>query len=81
MLGKTPDPKTHEIPISLRDFLDSFNKNMPAEFPQITEEQLLEFKRDHASLFKNGNLWSLDLHRKRIIDWLPQHLKKIERMS
>lgn len=66
--------KPHEIKISLSDFLKSFNQNMPADFPRVTEEQLLRYKREHANFFKNDNSWSLDLHRKKIIDWLPQNV-------
>lgn len=67
------EPKLHEIKISLSEFLRSFNKNMPADFPKVTEEQLLRYKKEHSNFFKNDNSWSLDLHRKKIIDWLPQN--------
>jgi len=70
-------PKPHEVQISISDFLKSFNQNMPEGFPQVTEEQLLRFKKEHLSFFKHGDSWSLDLHRKKIIDWLPQNNKVI----
>ena len=79
MLGKEKDPKLHEVLIPLAEFLKSFNQNMPSHFPQVSEAQLLEFKKDHGSFFKNGNLWSLEQHRKKVIDWLPQNIKKTER--
>jgi hypothetical protein len=79
MLGKEKDPKLHEVLIPLEQFLQSFNRTTPAHFPQISKAQLLEFKKDHESFFKNGNLWSLDQHRKRVIDWLLQNIKKVER--
>jgi len=59
--------------ISLLDFLGSFNKNMPAGYPLTTAALLQEFKESHEALFKNGDSWSLDLHRKRLIDWLPRN--------
>lgn len=56
--------------ISLPDFLASYNKNMPAHFPRATTLLLQKFKHAHAALFKHGDLWSLDQHRKKIMDWL-----------
>jgi len=64
--------KLHETQISLKEFLLSYNQNIPATFPKVSEEQLRRFKREHANFFKNGEFWSLDQHRKKIIDWLPQ---------
>lgn len=66
------DLKTSQNPVSLSDFLDAFNKDMPASFPRATSVLLQKFKDTHAALFKNGELWSLDLHRKKLIDWLPR---------
>jgi hypothetical protein len=60
-----------ERQIPMADFLKSYNKNMPESFPRATTALLKKFKEANASLFKNGELWSLDLHRKKIIDWLP----------
>jgi hypothetical protein len=64
---------SHEEQISLGTFLDLYNKNMPSNYPRVSEEQLLRFRKEHATLFKNGKYWSLDQHRKKIIDWLPQN--------
>ncbi|HEY4505878.1 MAG TPA: hypothetical protein VJJ24_00235 [Candidatus Paceibacterota bacterium] len=61
--------------ISLLDFLGSFNKNMPAGYPLATAGLLKEFKESHEVLFKNGDSWSLDLHRKRFMDWLPRNIE------
>jgi len=65
--------KASQIQLSLNDFLQSYNKNIPKSFPQATAELLQKFKDEHIALFKNGDLWSLDQHRKRIIDWLPRN--------
>ena len=45
-------PGLNEIPLSLSDFLKSFNQNMPTNFPQVREEDLLKFKKEHEPLFK-----------------------------
>ena len=74
LLKKRPaGPKENEVHITMTEFLVSFNKNMPSSFPKVTEEQLLKFKESHLSLFKGKNEWSLDQHRKKVIDWLPQN--------
>ena len=81
MLTKEKDSNLHEVLMPLDEFLKSFNQNMPANFPQVSETQLLEFKKDHESFFKNGKFWSLEQHRKKVIDWLPQNIKKMERAA
>jgi len=62
-----------EIRITAEDFLASYNKNMPDGFPQVSEELMAKFKEEHPMLFKRDNLWSLDQHRKKLIDWLPRN--------
>lgn len=74
--GMRKSPKeinVSEMRISLADFLKSYNQNMPASFPRVSVTMLKKFKDEHPLLFKHGNLWSLDEHRKKIIDWLPLH--------
>lgn len=64
-------PSIHEEQISLAEFVSSYNKMIPAEWPHATVPLMKQFKETNLSLFKNGDMWSIDLHRKRIIDWLP----------
>lgn len=61
--------------VSLSEFLESYNKNMPPAFPRATPALLKKFKDDHAMLFKHGDSWSLDQHRKKMMDWLPRNVK------
>ena len=63
--------KVSEERTSLADFLKSYNKNLPQGFPRASAVLLKSFKETHPLFFKHGNLWSLDEHRKKIIDWLP----------
>jgi len=63
--------KISELQISLADFLKSYNKSIPAGFPKVSTALLKSFKESHPLFFKHGDLWSLDEHRKKIIDWLP----------
>lgn len=62
---------------SLTDFLNSYNKNLPFEFPSATQSSLLQFKKSNPSIFKDNVSWSLDKHRKKFMDWLPQYHKFI----
>lgn len=65
------EPNLSEMQISLGDFLKSYNQNMPESFPRASAALLKKFKDSHPLLFKHGNLWSLDEHRKKIMDWIP----------
>lgn len=64
-----------QMQISISEFLEAFNKNMPAGFPRATTPLLKKFKDAHQALFKNGDLWSLEQHRKKMIDWLPRNIE------
>jgi len=72
--------KESEKRISIADFLASFNKNMPKGFPLVTPALLKKFQTAHAALFKDGNTtWSLDQHRKKLIDWLPRNIEPTDK--
>lgn len=65
--------KISEAQIPLSDFMKSYNDNIPTGFPHATVLLLKKFKELHVSLFKHGELWSLDQHRKKLMDWLPRN--------
>jgi len=70
---KTPDldrARSEQVR-SLSDFLKQYNTNLPDSFPRASTALLEEFRSGHASLFKSRNKWSLDQHRKKVMDWLP----------
>ncbi|MCX6741491.1 MAG: hypothetical protein NTY61_03790 [Candidatus Parcubacteria bacterium] len=54
-------------------FMAYYNQNIPASFPRATAEALTEFKNSHASLFDDSGLWTIDKHRRRLMDWLPSY--------
>ena len=66
---------TSIIPISLSEFLALYNKNMPENYPRASAALLNKFKESNSGLFKNGDMWSLDQHRKKLFEWLPRNLK------
>lgn len=73
MKNNSQELKLNEIALSLSEFLKSFNQNMPTNFPQASAKVLLKFKKEHEVLFRKGNTWSLDQHRKKVMDWLPRN--------
>lgn len=74
---RTPDldRERSEKKLTLADFLKSYNSNLPEGFPSASTAFLNEFKKTYPSLFKEEGVWSLDQHRKKVMDWLPAHTK------
>jgi len=58
------------VATSLDVFILYYNRTIPAAFPQATPEALKHFQSTHPTLFDEGNLWVIDKHRKRLMDWL-----------
>ena len=75
---RTPDRdrERSEKKRTLSAFADLYNDNLPVTFPRVSEELLKEFKRKHAGLFSVGKGWSLDQHRRKVMDWLRS--RKVE---
>ncbi|MBI4132580.1 MAG: hypothetical protein HY473_00565 [Candidatus Sungbacteria bacterium] len=55
---------------TLSIFMASYNQNLPQGFPRASVKALQEFQVTHPLLFKRGDEWSIDRHRKRLMDWL-----------
>lgn len=64
----------NETPVTLAVFLEAYNKNIPEGFPRATSATLRKFQEEHPTLFKRKDMWSIDRHRKRLIDWLASSL-------
>lgn len=73
MLGTKKNMKEAPVLISVTEFLESYNKNMPVGWPRATSSLLQKFRDAHSSLFTHGDQWSLDQHRKKLMDWLPRN--------
>lgn len=69
---RTPDldRARSELSRSRAEFLKLYNENLPTTFPRATNTLLEEFENDHTNLFKTVGNWSLDIHRKKVMDWL-----------
>ncbi|MHB8660445.1 MAG: hypothetical protein ACYC75_00680 [Minisyncoccota bacterium] len=64
------DKQRSEKSRSLGEFLKLYNENLPLAFPRASTALLEDFKGAHANLFKSNSVWSLGLHRKKVMDWL-----------
>lgn len=76
---RTPDldKERSEKKLSLTDFLKSYNEDLPSGFPRASLPFLREFRKTHPRLFKDATTWSLDQHRKKFMDWIPQRVKSL----
>ena len=75
--GPDLDRERSERKCSLAEFLKLYNDGLPLGFPRVTGVLLAAYQGRYAEQFKDG-LWSLDLHRKKVMDWLPGYLKSLE---
>lgn len=55
-------------------FMKSYNGTFPERFPRATEAKPRAFQKAQPRLFKDGNLWSLVKHRKKLMDWMPSSI-------
>lgn len=55
---------------TLDEFLTLYNASLPAGFPSASVALLEEFRTGHKNLFPAGSRWTLDRHRKEVMDWL-----------
>lgn len=65
---------------SLSEFLKLYNENLPTAFPRASAILLEEFKTAHLNLFPQPRrtvIWSLDQHRRKVMDWLRSR-KEVE---
>lgn len=67
---KDNSPDVNLISVPAADFIKYYNKNIPESFPHLSLKLLEEFRIAHPSLFKNENEWTIDKHRKKLMDWL-----------
>lgn len=73
MKGKKEELELSEMLVPLATFFASYNQNIPTGFPRASVSLLKEFQVTHPALFKQGYLWSVARHRKKLIDWLHTH--------
>lgn len=72
---KNESPDVNLVAMPVADFVKYYNENIPESFPRVSLALLEQFRAAHPSLFKNKNEWSIDKHRKKLMDWLPSCLQ------
>lgn len=74
-LMRTPDHDRirSEKKRTLPEFVELYNEDLPQTFPRASTDLLKEFKKGHTSLFQSGKGWTLDQHRRKVMDWLRAH--------
>jgi len=70
MKSKSNELEQNQAITSLIVFIENYNKSVPQDFPHATSKALKQFQITHPALFKNVDDWSIDKHRKRLMDWL-----------
>lgn len=78
MKGPDLDRERSEKKLTLKEFSASYNEGLPEGYPQVTTALLKIFSANNAQLFKAEGMWSLDQHRKKVMDWLPAYLRALE---
>jgi len=73
MKSKNLEYERNQIRTTSVSFLETYNNMLPSGFPRASVELLKKFQAAHPVLFKHGNEWSIDKHRKRLMDWLSTH--------
>ena len=63
----------NETPVTLAKFLEFYNKGVPSGFSRASVALLKKFQETHPTLFKGKDMWSIDRHRKKLIDWLSSN--------
>lgn len=64
-----------EKSLSFGEFMKAYNEHLPEQFPRATLALLREFRKVNVGLFKNSAPWSLDQHRKKVMDWITSRAR------
>ena len=70
------DRERCEKVLTMKEFMVSYNEGLPEHYPVATQSVLRIFTKVHPHFFKREDEWSLDQHRKRVMDWLPSQVRK-----
>lgn len=65
-LDKARSEEMHSLP----EFLKLYNQDLPHGFTRASSALLEEYKNTHGGFSKAAANWSLDQHRKKVMDWL-----------
>ncbi|MBI1957236.1 MAG: hypothetical protein HYS44_02155 [Candidatus Niyogibacteria bacterium] len=71
--AKDNELKLNQTGTPMLVFMESYNNSIPATFPRASVKALKHFQAEHPALFKRSDEWSIDKHRKHLMDWLSAH--------
>lgn len=72
-----PEKERSERKLSLAAFLEIYNENLPEQFPPATVVLLQKFRAASPKLFQDGDVWTLDRHRRQFMDWAHQYMRSL----
>jgi len=78
MRNPEPEKERSERKLSLNDFLATYNEGLPEEFPLASIPLLKKFQEARPKLFRDGDVWTLDKHRRQFMDWVRQYVRSLE---
>ena len=71
--SKKIEPDANTVKTSTADFVDYYNQTTPERFPRASFQLLDKFRATHSSLFNGSDDWTIEKHRKKLMDWLSSH--------
>lgn len=76
-MNDSPDNQVNLAGTTATVFMHYYNGHIPENFPKATSKNLEIFRQKYPSLFKDGKSWSIDGHRKKLMDWLASYTQQI----
>ena len=70
---KHTEPDQNFIGATTAVFVQYYNQNVPETFPRASLRALERFQAVHPGLFRGNNEWTIDKHRKKLMDWLASY--------
>ena len=76
MKRKDPQLELNKLHTTIDVFIKSYNQTLPQGFPIASVSTLKKFQESYPLLFKNKSEWSIEKHRKKLMDWLLTHINE-----
>lgn len=73
MKRKDPQLELNKLRTTIDVFIKAYNQTLPQGFPVASASTLRKFQEAYPLLFKDKAEWSIEKHRKKLMDWLPMH--------
>lgn len=70
MKKKDEELERNKLVTSPDAFIELYNRTVPSGYTRVTIKILNKFRAAHPAIFKYDSGWSIDKHRKRLMDWL-----------